>query len=309
MKIGGKIGALVVVALMLMLPMAMNARAQSVEEVVTVPREQIGGIMGTLDTIIRGVRGLFTIDLITSGMIGAVLLPIVNILLNPLIQVLYAIANSVMGLIEGIVSSIIIWGLAGLVGCIFLIIPGIIIWAIGAVSIFTQIILFPFTLGLNVLSGLLAGMTGGFILGFINVLPGFLVGAACEVLSLKPLGAGIIGAILTPLICTTLQIFTDALAMFTGGAAMGGLLSMILMIIPILGPFLVVLISILSGIMGVASYVTLILVMWFLSGIFTPILGWITFPIRTWVLPALMQGLVGGVAGFVIKWILIRLAI
>ena len=106
MKIGGKIGALAVVALMLALPMAMNARAQSVEEVATVPREQLMGVGGFIGNLIRGVRGLFTIDLITSGITGAAVFPIVSILLQPLTAVLSMLIGVVPVLIMGVVGGI-----------------------------------------------------------------------------------------------------------------------------------------------------------------------------------------------------------
>jgi len=277
MKIGGKIGALAVVALMLALPMAMNARAQSVEEVVTVPREQLMGVGGFIDNLIRGVRGLFTIDLITSGIIGAIVLPIVNILLNPLIQMLYALISSVLSLINGIALG----------GAISLTIVGL---PLGILLIIINLLWFPFILISNILNAIVTGIMSGFMLRFVNVFPGFLIGVASEVLTLEPLGAGIVGAILTPVMCFLIAFFSQGLSWLA--ISLG-----ILFIGPILGT-----------IVGVIAFL-LPFLMWIINGINFPIVGWITYPIRMWVLPALMQAFVGGVAGFVIKWILIRLAI
>ena len=72
-----------------MLPVCMNARAAEAQ--VTTPRGQLMGIGRTLDNLMREIKGLLIIDIISVGMIGAIVLVFVNILLNPIIQMVYVV--------------------------------------------------------------------------------------------------------------------------------------------------------------------------------------------------------------------------
>ena len=68
--------------------------------------------------------------------------------------------------------------------------------------IISNLLMFPFTLMGNPLNGIVTGIMGGFTLGFTNVFPDFMIGAAFEVPALKPLGAGVVGTIVTPQVAT-----------------------------------------------------------------------------------------------------------